>query len=118
MYDEFYAEGEIDKERGRPVNPLHNREKNVIPKSTVGFIGFVVAPIYKLMQRFTIAAASPHANSDKPIEASPQTMAKTRRNAELQHSRSKYGAALGGGAEGLQEFVDSLEINKQIHALR
>ena len=118
VYDEFYAEGDVDLERGRPVNPLHNREKNVIPKSTVGFIGFVVAPIFTLLQRFTIAAASIHANSAKPIEASPQNMAKMRRAKELKATRNKYGDALGGGARGLQIFVDALSENKAVHAMR
>jgi len=50
VYKEFYAEGDRDKEAGRDVNPLHNRETNIIPKSTVGFISFVVKPLFVLFQ--------------------------------------------------------------------
>jgi hypothetical protein len=45
-YEEFYSEGDEDRKKGRKLNPLHDRENNSIPKSSVGFIGFVVAPIY------------------------------------------------------------------------
>lgn len=52
VYQEFYAEGDVDKEKGRPLNPLHDRENNSISKSSVGFIGFVVLPIFQSLQHF------------------------------------------------------------------
>ena len=52
VYEEFYAEGDIDKEAGREVNPLHDRQNNVVSKSSVGFIGFVVAPIFESIGNF------------------------------------------------------------------
>ena len=39
IYEEFYAEGDIDAAAGRKVNPLHDRANNDIAKSTIGFIG-------------------------------------------------------------------------------
>ena len=47
VYAEFYHEGDLDRERGRPVAPLLDRDKNVISRSTCGFIQFVVAPLYE-----------------------------------------------------------------------
>lgn len=52
VYQEFYAEGDVDKAKGRPLNPLHDRENNIISKSSVGFIGFVVLPIFQSIQHF------------------------------------------------------------------
>jgi hypothetical protein len=52
VYQEFYAEGDVDTAKGRPLNPLHDRENNVISKSSVGFIGFVVLPIFQSLQHF------------------------------------------------------------------
>lgn len=51
-YEEFYAEGDVDREKGRTLNPLHDRDNNVICKSTIGFIGFVVTPIFKMILKF------------------------------------------------------------------
>lgn len=47
VYEEFYHEGDLDREAGRQVTPLFDRSTNHIPKSTVGFIGWVVAPLYE-----------------------------------------------------------------------
>lgn len=51
VYKEFYAEGDVDRAKGRKVNPLHDRENNVIAKSTIGFIKFVVKPLFELLHR-------------------------------------------------------------------
>ena len=47
VYKEFYHEGDLDRDAGRSVAPLFDRYSNQIPKSTVGFIGWVVAPLYE-----------------------------------------------------------------------
>lgn len=58
VYREFYHEGDLDKRSGRPVAPLLDRDKNVIARSTCGFIQFVVAPLYdsyvNIMQRCAV----------------------------------------------------------------
>jgi len=51
VYTEFYHEGDVDRTRGRKVNPLHDRNTNIIAKSTVGFINFVVRPLMLLLQQ-------------------------------------------------------------------
>ena len=56
-YEEFYAEGDADRAKQRKLNPLHDRESNVIPRSSVGFIGFVVTPLFKELRKFLRAAA-------------------------------------------------------------
>ena len=52
VYQEFYHEGDLDAKAGREVNPLYNRETNVISKSTIGFITFVVEPLFRLFVKF------------------------------------------------------------------
>lgn len=51
VYTEFYREGDVDRSKGRKVNPLHDRHTNIIAKSTVGFINFVVRPLMQLLQQ-------------------------------------------------------------------
>jgi|TARA_B100000475_G_scaffold21931_1_gene15226 hypothetical protein len=48
VYKEFYHEGDLDRAAGRNVAPLFDRRSNMIPTSTVGFIGYVVAPLYEI----------------------------------------------------------------------
>ena len=47
VYAEFYAEGDLDAAAGREIAPLQNRATNAIPRSTQGFIQFIVAPLYE-----------------------------------------------------------------------
>jgi high affinity cGMP-specific 3',5'-cyclic phosphodiesterase 9 len=117
VYEEFYAEGDIDAQKGRPVNPLHNRETNNISKSSVGFIGFVVAKIYESLNKFTEAACLPHAITAKPTDGTPQTRAKQSEQAARDEAMTRqFGEILKPA--GWQVFVDSLESNKEIHAER
>lgn len=43
--DEFFAQGDVEKERGIPVQVLNDREKVNRPNSQVGFIEFVICPM-------------------------------------------------------------------------
>jgi hypothetical protein len=49
VYEEFYHEGDLDRAAGRPVSALHDRGTNNIAKSSVGFITYIVEPLYKLL---------------------------------------------------------------------
>ena len=83
VYDEFYAEGDIDRQRGRPLNPLHDKENNNIAKSSVGFIGFVVCPIYMIIKQFLAACCTEHANIAKELEGVHSAQKKSRRGKPL-----------------------------------
>lgn len=52
IYCEFYAEGDRDREQGRALNPLHDRSTNNISKSSVGFSGYVVKPMFQQVHTF------------------------------------------------------------------
>jgi len=52
IYEEFYAEGDKDKAAGREVNPMHDRDNNSVPKSSIGFINFLVRPIFSELLDF------------------------------------------------------------------
>mmetsp|Transcript_69560 Transcript_69560/g.166832 ORF Transcript_69560/g.166832 Transcript_69560/m.166832 type:complete len:917 (-) Transcript_69560:151-2901(-) len=43
--DEFFAQGDLEKEAGLPVQMLNDRDKVNRPNSQVGFIEFVIAPL-------------------------------------------------------------------------
>eukprot|EP00930_Biecheleria_cincta_P039374 TRINITY_DN27073_c0_g1_i1.p1 TRINITY_DN27073_c0_g1~~TRINITY_DN27073_c0_g1_i1.p1 ORF type:complete len:911 (-),score=164.73 TRINITY_DN27073_c0_g1_i1:161-2806(-) len=43
--DEFFAQGDMEKERGIPVQMLNDRDKVNRPNSQVGFIEFVICPM-------------------------------------------------------------------------
>lgn len=49
VYHEFWREGDADKAKGRKVNPIHVRteSKADIAQKSVGFIKFVVKPLYE-----------------------------------------------------------------------
>ena len=72
VYEEFYSEGDVDKERGRPLNPLHDRENNIISKSSVGFIGFVVLPIFQSLENFLATVTTEAEQGDDYSSLSPQ----------------------------------------------
>lgn len=85
-YEEFYNEGDLDKEAGRKVVPLFDRETNNISKSTVGFVNFVVMPLYKnldaLLKKF--AVGHPELNSDALLPVIKQL----EQNVEVHKKRS------------------------------
>ena len=60
VYQEFYREGDQDRKRGRQVLNLHDREKNDTNASSVGFIGFVVVPLYKLLGKAILEVEKIH----------------------------------------------------------
>jgi len=60
VYQEFYREGDEDRKRGRQVLNLHDRQKNDTNASSVGFIGFVVVPLYKLLGKAILEVEKIH----------------------------------------------------------
>ena len=60
VYQEFYREGDQDRKRGRQVLNLHDRHKNDTNSSSVGFIGFVVVPLYKLLGKAILEVENKH----------------------------------------------------------
>jgi len=47
--DEFFAQGDMEKARGIPVQMLNDRDKVNRPNSQIGFIEFVIAPMAESM---------------------------------------------------------------------
>merc|ERR1711916_51567 len=45
VVEEFFAQGDKERQRGIPVSPFMDREHAMVPKSQVGFISFVVLPL-------------------------------------------------------------------------
>jgi cAMP-specific phosphodiesterase 4/calcium/calmodulin-dependent 3',5'-cyclic nucleotide phosphodiesterase len=49
IMDEFFAQGDTEKELGIPVQMLNDREKVVVPNSQIGFIEFMIFPMVESM---------------------------------------------------------------------
>jgi len=49
---EFFAQGDLEKKEGIAVGPLHDRQKVNIPKSQIGFIDFIVLPLWETWDSF------------------------------------------------------------------
>jgi len=47
--DEFFAQGDIEREKGIPIQMLNDREKVNRPNSQIGFIEFMIAPMVEAM---------------------------------------------------------------------
>eukprot|EP00002_Diphylleia_rotans_P002871 TRINITY_DN1186_c0_g1_i3.p1 TRINITY_DN1186_c0_g1~~TRINITY_DN1186_c0_g1_i3.p1 ORF type:complete len:884 (+),score=163.24 TRINITY_DN1186_c0_g1_i3:258-2909(+) len=47
IQSEFYLQGDREKSSGLPVSPFMDRETSSIPKSQIGFINFVVLPLFE-----------------------------------------------------------------------
>jgi len=51
ILEEFFAEGDLEKQRGLPVVALHDRERTNLAFSQIGFIDFFAAPLVFSMVR-------------------------------------------------------------------
>ena len=49
VLEEFFEQGDKEKELGLPVSPMFDRDTTSLPKSQVGFIEFIVGPLYSAM---------------------------------------------------------------------
>ena len=47
VMNEFFLQGDLEKEKNLPISPLCNRETTSIPSSQLGFMNFVVLPSFK-----------------------------------------------------------------------
>lgn len=47
--DEFFAQGDEERDRGLPVSPNCDRKETKKPESQIGFINFVVKPAYEVL---------------------------------------------------------------------
>lgn len=69
LYEEFFNQGDVEKEQGLPVSFLCDRETTMIPQGQPGFISFILTPLFTTLsniapecKQFEINALE---NSDK-----------------------------------------------------
>lgn len=69
VYQEFWKEGDADLAKGRPVNPIHVRasKQSDIAQKTLGFIKFVVVPLYEQFRDLVVKCATFHAVLDPRV---------------------------------------------------
>lgn len=67
--EEFFQQGDAEKAAGLPVSAMMDRTKPNIPKSQVGFIDFIVTPLYRTFGKvFTVGTKEPLQNLQKNKE--------------------------------------------------
>lgn len=49
LFDEFFQQGDLEREKGLPISMLCDREKTGVAASQGGFISFVVMPMFQQM---------------------------------------------------------------------
>jgi cAMP-specific phosphodiesterase 4 len=52
VVEEFFRQGDREKQLGLAISPMMNRDKPAIEKSQIGFIDYVIHPLYKLWNQF------------------------------------------------------------------
>jgi len=50
VQEEFFGQGDVEKEKGLPVSPFMDREKPALPKMQINFIDYLVAPLFGAMR--------------------------------------------------------------------
>lgn len=48
IQEEFYAQGDLERENGLAISPFMDRLTSSIPKSQIGFLSFVVIPLFEV----------------------------------------------------------------------
>ena len=49
---EFFAIGDSERELGLPISPFMDRHKANVAKAQIGFIEFIVRPMFDILERF------------------------------------------------------------------
>lgn len=62
LFEEFFEQGDMEKEAGLPVSMLCDRDNTNVRGSQPGFIDFVVMPLYQVMSHFLPKVSSNIAN--------------------------------------------------------
>jgi hypothetical protein len=57
---EFYSQGDQERERGLPISPFMDREHQSTNKTQIGFIKYVVKPLYDLVIKIAPRASEAH----------------------------------------------------------
>ena len=65
LFDEFFNQGDIEKEKQLPISIMCDRNTTNIDKAQVGFINFIVFPIWDLVYRITPETSLPYINNIK-----------------------------------------------------
>jgi high affinity cGMP-specific 3',5'-cyclic phosphodiesterase 9 len=51
LLEEFFAQSDLEKAQGLPVAPFMDREKVTKSGAQIGFIGFVMIPLFEVMAK-------------------------------------------------------------------
>ena len=51
LVEEFFRQGDAERELGIPFSPLCDRETTMVSQSQIGFIDFIITPTYTLLTK-------------------------------------------------------------------
>ncbi|KAJ3413736.1 High affinity cAMP-specific 3',5'-cyclic phosphodiesterase 7A [Chytridiales sp. JEL 0842] len=86
IMEEFFRQGDEEKRRGVPVSMFYNRETTDIPKCQIGFIDFIVHPLFEAWSGFMLEDLKPQMENITANKAYWKT-------ASMQHSEASSSAA-------------------------
>ena len=49
LFEEFFQQGDLEKDQGLPISFLCNRETTIVPKMQPGFINFITIPLWSVL---------------------------------------------------------------------
>eukprot|EP00741_Cyanophora_paradoxa_P007233 tig00001094_g6997.t1 len=52
LVEEFYGQGDRERDAGMQISPFMDRTKPAVPQSQLGFVDFVIAPLFGAMEAF------------------------------------------------------------------
>ncbi|XP_055331385.1 dual specificity calcium/calmodulin-dependent 3',5'-cyclic nucleotide phosphodiesterase 1A-like isoform X8 [Paramacrobiotus metropolitanus] len=96
VLEEFFQQGDREKELGLPFSPLCDRQTTVIPQSQIGFIDFIVEPSMTIMADMLEKILRP-LQGDDGEDAEPVEVI----NANLAADRPKTAPPIRSASEGV-----------------
>lgn len=68
VMEEFFRQGDMERSIGMPVSPFMDRQTTSIPKCQIGFIEFIVLPLYQACAFFLEEMSTPIANLESNLK--------------------------------------------------
>ena len=57
LLQEYFKQSELEKKKGLPVAPFMDKDKVTKPKAQIGFIKFVLIPMFQLMKEVMLGCS-------------------------------------------------------------
>ncbi|KAL3310464.1 Calcium/calmodulin-dependent 3',5'-cyclic nucleotide phosphodiesterase 1C [Cichlidogyrus casuarinus] len=110
LCEEFFRQGDREKQLSLPVSPLCDRNTVVVPQSQIGFIDFIVEPSFTvlgdMMQKILYPQVEPDKTDETAAAAAPE-------KAETKESNSDTDEEISSPKVVPRPWVEHFKCNKQ-----